>query len=152
MIKSRKVWTTIFAILLVLSLIFLLVTKSQKDRLQKDMDLIFTNAISDAMGGINKDYSKLNYDDKVQLYYQTVSNLHDAMEAFHSTSYKEYDSMLLALNQLYLYLLENKDETYEIDDTLRIFEFLGKVMVFPEDEKLISDFMDLIEAKRKAQY
>lgn len=144
---SKKIRSIILIILLIISSVLLLITKSQKDVLQERIDLVFTDAISDSMGGLNKDYSKLNLDEKSQLYYQTMSNLHDALEVFHATSYRKYDDMFLVLNKLYIHLLTNKDTSYEIKHKLYIFEFLGKILVFPEDIKLITDFNNFLDGK-----
>ena len=134
-------------ILIVILTVLLLSVKSEKDVMQRKIDLTFTNAIGDAMGGLNRDYSKLSTDEKVQCYYQTLSNLKDAMEVFHVSSYKEYDNVFQTLNHLYVCLLENRNENYEIDNQLYIFEFLGKVMVYPNDEQLISDFNNFLNNK-----
>ena len=115
--------------------------------MQRNIDLTFTNAISDSMSGLSKDYSKLSTDEKIQCYYQTISNLKDAMEVFHVSSYKEYDDLFQALNHLYIYLLKNHNENYEIDNTLYIYEFLLKVLVYPNDEQLISDFNNFLNNK-----
>ncbi|MDF2908385.1 MAG: hypothetical protein K0R34_3706, partial [Herbinix sp.] len=134
-----------FLILMLIVLLF--IVKSEKDELQRNIDRTFTNAISDSMSGLSKDYSKLSTDEKIQCYYQTFSNLKDAMEVFHVSSYKEYDNFFQALNHLYIYLLENHNENYEINNKLFIFEFLGKVLVYPNDEQLISDFNNSLNNK-----
>lgn len=134
-------------ILILILIVLLFIVKSEKDVMQRNIDLTFTNAISDSMSGLSKDYSKLSTDEKIQCYYQTFSNLKDAMEVFHVSSYKEYDDLFQALNHLYIYLLENHNENYEIDNKLYIFEFLGKVLVFPNDEQLISEFNDFLNNK-----
>ncbi len=134
-------------ILILILIVLLFFVKSEKDVMQRNIDLTFTNAISDAMGGLSKDYSKLSSDEKIQCYYQTFSNLKDAMEVFHVSSYKEYDNLFQTLNHLNIYLLENRNENYEIDNQLYIFEFLGKVLVYPNDEQLISDFNNFLNNK-----
>lgn len=134
-------------ILILILIVLLFFVKSEKDVMQRNIDLTFTNAISDAMGGLSKDYSKLSSDEKIQCYYQTFSNLKDAMEVFHVSSYREYDNLFQTLNHLYIYLLENRNENYEINNQLYIFEFLGKVLVYPNDEQLISDFNNFINNK-----
>jgi hypothetical protein len=134
-------------ILILILIVLLFFVKSEKDVMQRNIDLTFTNAISDAMGGLSKDYSKLSTDEKIQCYYQTFSNFKDAMEVFHVSSYKKYDNLIQALNHLYIYLLENHNENYEIDNKLYIFEFLGKVLVYPNDEQLISDFNNFLNNK-----
>ncbi len=91
-------------ILILILIVLLFLVKSEKDVMQRNIDLTFTNAISDAMGGLSKDYSKLSSDEKIQCYYQTFSNLKDAMEVFHVSSYKEYDNLYQTLNHLYIYL------------------------------------------------
>ncbi len=146
--KLRKNIVPILIILLLLSFTLLYIVKSEKDVLQKNVDLVFTNAISDSMNGINLDYSGISTNEKVRCYYQTVSNLNDALNIFHSTSYKEYDNLFQALNHLYIFLIDNYGETYEIEDKLYIFEFLGKVMVYPEDKELISEFDRYLDNKR----
>lgn len=146
---SKNMQVTILVILLIISSILLLVTKLERNALQKRIDLIYTNAISDSMAGLARDYTQLDTDEKAQLYYQTISNLRDATEVFYITSYKEHDYLLQTLNKLYTYLLFNKNENYEFEDTLHIFSFLGKVLVYPEDEQLISDFNDFIDSKKK---
>lgn len=133
--------------ILILTLILLFFVKSEKDELQRNIDLTFTNAISDSMSGLSKDYSKLSNDEKIQCYYQTFSNLKDAMEVFYVSSYKEYDNLFQEINHLYIYLLDNHNENYEIDNKLYIIEFLGKVLVYPNDEQLISDFKNFLNNK-----
>lgn len=145
---SKNMQVTILVILLIISSILLLVTKSERNALQKKIDLIYTNAISDSMGGLAKDYTQLDTDEKAQLYYQTISNLRDATEVFYITSYKEHNYLSQTLNKLYTYLLFNKNENYEFEDTLYIFTFLGKILVYPEDEQIISDFNDFIDSKK----
>ena len=66
----------------------------------------------------------------------------------HSTSYKEYDNLFQALNHLYIFLIKNYGETYEIEDRLYIYGFLGKVMVYPEDKELISEFDRFLDNKK----
>ena len=136
-------------ILIIILIVLLFFVKSEKDVMQRNIDLTFTNSISDAMGGLSKDYSKLSTDEKIQCYYQTLSNLKDAMDVFHVFSYKEYDNLFQTLNHLYIYLLENRNENYEIDHQLYIFEFLGKVLVYPNDEQLISDFNNYLNYNKK---
>ncbi|MDF2944874.1 MAG: hypothetical protein K0S01_3732 [Herbinix sp.] len=143
----KKLKKFLLPILIVILIVLLFIVKSEKDVMQRNIDLTYTNAISDAMSGISKDYSKLSTDEKVQYYYQTFFNLRDAMEVFNVSSYKEYDNLFLALNHLYIYLLDNRNENYEIDNTLYIFEFLGKSLVYPNDEQLISDFNNFLSNK-----
>lgn len=145
--KLRKFLLPILILILIVLLFIVKSEKEEKDVMQRNIDLTFTNAISDSMSGLSKDYSKLSTDEKIQCYYQTFSNLKDAMEVFNVSSYKEYDNLFQALNHLYIYLLKNRNENYEIDDTLYIFEFLGKVLVFPNDEQLISDFNNFLNNK-----
>jgi hypothetical protein len=54
-----------------------------------------------------------------------------------------------ALDRLYTYLTKNYADSYDIEDKLYIYEFLGKVMVFPDDEVLISDFESFLDNKSK---
>ena len=136
-------------ILILILIVLLFFVKSEKDVMQRKIDLTFTNSIRDAMGGLSKDYSKLSTDEIIQCYYQTLYNLKDAVEVFHVSSYKEYDNVFQTLNNLYIYLLENRNENYEIDNQLYIFEFLGKVMVYPNDEQLISDFNNFLNYNKK---
>ena len=136
-------------ILILILIILLFFVKSEKDVMQRKIDLTFTNAIRDAMGGLSRDYNKLSTDEKIQCYYQTLYNLKDAIEVFHVSSYKKYDNVFQTLNHLYIYLLENRNENYEIDNQSYIFEFLGKVMVYPNDEQLISDFNNFLNYNKK---
>jgi hypothetical protein len=143
----KNITKFLLPILILILIVLLFIVKSEKDVLQRNIDLTFTNAISDSMSGLSIDYSKLSTDEKIQCYYQTFSNLKDAMEVFHVSSYKKYDNLFLAINQLYIYLLENHNENYEIDNKLYILEFLGKVLVYPNDEQLISDFNNFLNSK-----
>ncbi len=49
-------FTTILVLLLVITLVFLVKINFEKDVLQKNIDLAFTNGISDSMSGLSKDY------------------------------------------------------------------------------------------------
>lgn len=140
----RKLKKFLLPIIILILIVLLFIVKSEKDVMQRNIDLTFTNAISDSMSGLSKDYSKLSTDEKIQYYYQTFSNLKDAMEVFSISSYKEYEDLFQALNHLYIYLLKNRNENYEIDNKLYIYEFLGKVLVYPNDEQLISDFNNFL--------
>ncbi len=131
-------------ILILILIVLLFFAKSEKDVMQRNIDLTFTNLIRDAMVGLSMDYSKLSTDEKIQCYYQTFYNLEGAIEVFHFSSYKEYDNLFQTLNHIYIYLLENRNENYEVDNQLYIFKFLGKVLVYPNDEQLISDFNNLL--------
>jgi hypothetical protein len=144
---SDKKKSSILVVLLLLSLGLLFVVKSEKDELQKNIDLVFTNAISESMGGLNRDYKQIDYEEKIQCYYQTLSNLHDALDVFYTSNYKEYDNLYLALNRLYIYILGNQGERYEIDDKLYIYKFLAKILVYPEDNQVISDFNSFLDSK-----
>jgi hypothetical protein len=117
--------------------------------IQKEVDRSFTTDISDAMGGLSIDYSKISASEKAYYYYQTVSNLHDALNIFYITSYKDNENLFHALDRLYTYLTKNYADSYDIEDKLYIYEFLGKVMVFPDDEVLISDFESFLDNKSK---
>jgi hypothetical protein len=143
--KKRKILLPILVLLLLITSVLLFKIKSEKDVLQKNIERTFTNAISDSMGGLSKDYRKLGIEYKIQCYYQTVDNLKDALDVFHNTSYKEYNNLFQTLNRLYIHLLRNHSEDYEIDDKLFIFEFLGKILVFPEDNQLISEFNNFLD-------
>lgn len=143
----KKFTKFLLPILILILIVLLFIVKSEKDVMQRKIDLTFTNAISDSMSGLSMDYSKLSTDEKIQYYYQTVSNLKDAMEVFNVSSYKEYDNIFQELNHLYIYLLKNRNENYEIDNQLYIFEYLGKVLVYPYDEQLISDFNNFLNNK-----
>jgi hypothetical protein len=147
--KSKKIMLFSLIILLIISSVLLFVGKTEKDVLQKNIDLVFTNAVSDSMGGLSMDYDKIDTEEKIRCYYQTLSNLHDALEVFHISSYKEYNELFQTLNRLYIYILKNKGENYEIDDKLSIFNFLGKVLVYPDDNQLISDFNSFLDSKSK---
>ena len=145
----RSNMLTILVLLLIVILAILLKLKSEKDALQKNIDLTFKTAISDSMDGLAKDYSKIDSNQKIQYSYQTVINLKDALDVFHVSSYKNYEEYFLILNRLYLYLLENYNNKNEIDGKLYIFEFLGKSLVYPNDNELISDFNNYLDGKSK---
>ena len=147
--NPKKYMMPVLVLLLSITAVMLFMVKQNKDVLQKSIDLTFTNAISDSMSGLSKDYSKIDDDEKIQFYYQTVTNLKDALDVFHVTSYKDYDKYFETLNRLYIYLLENKNERYEIKGQLHIFEFLGKSLVFPDDSQVISDFNAYLDEKAK---
>lgn len=146
---SKKMMLFSLTILLIISSVLLFVGKTKKDVLQKNIDLVFTNAITDSMGGLSMGYDKMDTENKIRCYYQTLSNLHDALEVFHISSYREYNELFQTLNRLYIYILRNKGENYEIDDKLAIFTFLGKVLVYPDDNQLISDFNSFLDSKSK---
>ncbi len=146
--KKQNKFTTILVLLLVIILVILVKIKSEKDLMQKSIDLAFTNAISDSMSGLSKDYSKIDTNEKIQYYYQTVTNLKDASDIFYSTSYKDYDEYFNVLNRLYIYLLQNINE-YEIEGQSEIFEFLAKSLSLPDDNQVISNFNGYLDTKKK---
>ncbi|MDF2538834.1 MAG: hypothetical protein K0S76_1855 [Herbinix sp.] len=143
----RKNLIHILIILLIATSVMLFIVKSEKEVLQKNMDLAFTNAISDTMHGLGMDFDKMEVNNRIQYYYLAITNLKDALDLFHNTSYKEYDNLFQALLQLYSYWLPSDNGDYIIEDKLYIFEFLGKALVYPEDEKLITEFYNFIEQK-----
>mgnify|MGYP000846718420 FL=1 len=147
--NPKKNMTHILGLLLSVAVVMLFMMKYNKDALQKGIDLNFINAVSDSMGGLSKDYSKIDSDEKIRNYYQTVTNLKDALDVFHITSYKDYDEYFEILNRLYIYLLENKNDNYEIKGQSHIFEFLGKSLVYPDDSQVISDFNTYLDEKAK---
>lgn len=57
---KRSVMLTLYPLLLIITLVILFIIKSEKDSLQKNIDFTFTNAISDSMSGLSKDYSKID--------------------------------------------------------------------------------------------
>jgi len=144
---KKSIILPLYALLLIITLVILFIIKSEKDVLQKNMDLIFTNAISDSMSGLSKGYSEIDNNQKIQYYYQIITNLKEALDVFHVSSYKEYDDFFKTLNRLYIYLLENHNATYEIGGQSYIFEFLSKIMVYPDDNKLISDFNSYLDER-----
>ncbi len=146
--KKQNKFTTILVLLLVITIVILVKIKSEKDLMQKSIDLAFTNAISDSMSGLSKDYSKIDTNEKIQYYYQTVTNLKDASDIFYSTSYKDYDEYFNVLNRLYIYLLQNINE-YEIEGQSEIFEFLAKSLSLPDDNQVISNFNGYLDTKKK---
>lgn len=152
--NPKKNIMLVLGLLLSVAAVMLFMMKQNNDVLQKSIDITFTNAVSDSMGGLSKDYSKIDADEKIQYYYQTVTNLKDALDVFHVTSYKDYDKYFEILNRLYIYLLENKNERYEIKGQLHIFEFLGKSLVYPDDSQVISDFNAYLDenAKENSKY
>jgi hypothetical protein len=117
--------------------------------IQKEVDLSFINDITDAMDGLSKDYSKLSASEKTYYYYKTVSNLHDAQNIFYITSYKDHAKLYQVLDRLYIYLTKNYADSNDIEDKLYIHNFLGKIMSFPEDEELISEFVTFLNNKKK---
>ena len=141
----KKNMIPILSLLLIFAFVMMFMMKQNKDVLQKSIDHTFTNAVSDSMSGLSMDYSKIDADEKIQYYYHTVANLRDALDVFHVTSYKKYDKYFETLNRLYIYLLENKNERYEIKGQSHIFEFLGKSLAYPDDIQLISDFNDYLD-------
>lgn len=145
----KKYSIPIFGFLLTFSIVILFLMKQNKDVLQKSMDNVFKNAVSDSMSGLSKDYSKIDADEKIQYYYQAVTNLKDALDVYHNTSYKDYDKYFEILNRLYIYLLENKNRNYEIRGQTQIFEFLGKSLVYPDDSQLISNFNAYLDEMSK---
>ena len=146
---SKKIMLFSLIILLIISSVILFLGKTEKDVLQKKIDLVFTNAISDSMGGLSMGYDKIDTEEKIRCYYQTLSNLHDALEVFYISSYREYNELFQTLNRLYIYILRNKGDNYEIDDKLSILTFLGKALVYPDDNQLISDFNSFLDSKSK---
>ena len=138
----------ILVLLLIVTSTLILKTSAEKKVLQKNIDNIYINAISDSMDGLTKDYNLINTNEKIELYYKTLSNLRDALDVFYFTSYKEYNDLFITLNNLYIYLLENRNESYEINNDLYIHEFLGTILVSPDDKQKINDFNNSIGSKK----
>ena len=138
----------ILVLLLIVTSTLILKTSAEKKVLQKNIDNIYINAISDSMDGLTKDYNLINTNEKIELYYKTLSNLRDALDVFYFTSYKEYNDLFITLNNLYIYLLENRNESYEINNNLYIQEFLGTILVSPDDKQKINDFNNSIGSKK----
>lgn len=148
---STKTTQTLLIILLFIVSFLLFIVMSEKDSMQKRVDENFIIAISDSMSGLSKDYGKLSYDEKIKSYYQTIYGLKNAQDNFHITSYKDNEGVFQALNGLYIYLLayDHKKADYEIEDTPYIYDTIWKIVGQPEDEKLIEEFNDFIEDKKK---
>lgn len=145
----KKYIIPVLGLLLTFTIVIVFLMKQNKDVLQKSIDNVFTNAVSDSMSGLSKDHSKIDADEKIQYYYQAVTNLKDALDVYHNTSYKDYDKYFEILNRLYIYLLENKNRNYEIREQTQIFEFLGKLLVYPDDSQLISNFNAYLDEMSK---
>lgn len=148
---ARKATQVLLIILLIIISFLLFIVMSEKNSMQKRVDENFILAVSDSMSGLSKDYSKLSYDEKIKSYYQTIYGLKNAQDNFHITSYKENEGIFKALNGLYIYLLayDHKNADYEIEDTTYIYDTIWKIVGQPEDEKLIEEFNDFIENKKK---
>lgn len=121
--------------------------KSERDALQKSVDLAYVNAITKSMDGLSRDYTSIDNNEKIQLYYKTLYYLESAINAFESTSYEEYNNLFYSLNNLYHYLIQNTNENYEIRNKGNIYEFLAKVVVSPEDNIRIDDFNKYFESQ-----
>lgn len=147
--KRSKIVISILVVLLMISLSSLYIIKSERDVLQKNIDYNFKKSLSDSIVGLGIDNSKLDTNDKIRYYYHGISKLYDALNVFHTTSYKENNEMFQTLNRLYIYLLKQENDTYLIDNKLTILEFLGKVMVFPDNKELISDFNIFLDEQSK---
>ncbi len=158
----KKLATPVLLLLLIVLALQYSEVKFKSETLQKNADIIFYKAIRDTMGGLGIDYDKTDKEQKLQSYYQITSNLYDAMEVFFITSYNDNEDLYKVLNSLYIYLLERygiadtltmeaEDESkYEIEDRLTIFEFLGKLIVYPEDKQITSDFKNFLDGKKSA--
>lgn len=146
---SKKIMLFSLIILLIISSVLLSEAKIKRDVLQKNIDNIFTNAVSDSMGGLSMDYDKIDTEEKIRFYYQTLSNLYDALEVFHISSYRENKELYQTLNRLYIHILRNKGENYEIDDQQSILNFLVKIVFYSDDDQLISDFNSFLDNKSK---
>lgn len=142
----------LLVILLIITLILLFSVKSEKDALQKRVDQDFINAISFSMSAIARDYNKLSRDEKIIYYYQAEYGLKSAQDIFYISSYKKYDSIIQALNGLYIYLLEygNKNGDYEIKDSSYIFDTIWKIVGQLEDKELSAEFNTFIENRKKS--
>jgi hypothetical protein len=101
------------------------------------------------MKGLSLDDSKLDLKQKAQCYYQTLYNLNDALEVFLLSSYKKHTDLYKTLSRLYIYLLDNENGSYEIDDKQYIFDFLGRIMFNPNDTQSISSFNSYLDIKSK---
>ena len=148
----KKQSKTILIVLLLICSVALYINWSEKEAMQKRVDEIFTNTMLEAIKGSTMDYSKLSVDEKIQYYYQMYYQLRDAQDIFHSTTYREYDNLYSAINQLYIYLLERSyesNEYYEIEDAGYIYKFFSRVLAFPEESESIDEFNTFIANKRK---
>lgn len=158
----KKLGVPVLILLLVITNIQLLEVKSESKSQQKKADIIYFKAISDTMEGINLNCSNVNREQKIQGFYQMLYNLKDAMEVFFITSYKENEDIYGVLNKLYIYLLENYvlpaegeanlgkgiQNDYVIENSLSIFEYLGKIMVYPNDKQVIADFNEFLDGRK----
>ncbi len=143
----RKNLLKIIAVLCFVIVFLLYKVSCEKNVLQKNMDFIFTNSISDAAGGLSKDYDQMDSVQIIQCYDQTLYNLYDAQEVFYQTSYKKYDDLFYTLNRIYFYIMDHHSERYEIENQGRIYEFLTKVICYPEDDQLIDDFNRFLDSQ-----
>ncbi|WP_312698850.1 hypothetical protein [Sedimentibacter sp.] len=148
---QKKNITPILVILLFIAIVMLFILQYKNDTLQDRIDDIFVNSILDSINGLSVNYSMLDHDEKIRYYYQTFDNLKSAIDVFSISSYKSHDEYLKTLNRLYIYLLNNKNENYEIEGQLRIFEFLNKSLVHPDDSQVFSDFNLYLDEKIKIQ-
>lgn len=147
--KIKNIKFIILILLLIILSSSLYVITCQNNYLHKNIDLIFTNAVSDSMKGLSMDYTKLDSKQKAQCYYQTLYNLNDALDVFLLSSYKKYTNLYKTLSRLYIYLLDNENGSYEIEDKQYIFDFLGKIMFNPNDAESISSFNSYLDSKSK---
>lgn len=148
--KNTKIFKKyILAVMLLVTLIFLIKIKSEKDTLQEKLDFIFTNSITESTVGLAMDYSKMRTEDKVQFYNQTLINLKHALDVFNTTSYKKYDDLFMVLSKLYIYLLEIRNTSYDIAKPNYIYEFLSKILVYPDDNQTIKEFNEFLIDKLK---
>lgn len=147
--KMKNIKLIILILLLIILSSSLYVITCQNIYLHKNIDLVFTNAVSESMKGLSLDDSKLDLKQKAQCYYQTLYNLNDALEVFLLSSYKKHTDLYKTLSRLYIYLLDNENGSYEIDDKQYIFDFLGRIMFNPNDTQSISSFNSYLDIKSK---
>lgn len=140
--KNSKYLIILFVVLFFSSSSLLIINYSEKARLQKDIDQIYINAINDSMSGLSKSYDKLDENQRIIRHNEILTNLKDALEVFHLTSYQEEDEIFLVLNELYIKLLINQhDNNYFVENSGYLYGLLGEILFFPnnnQDEDLNS--------------
>lgn len=128
--------------ILIIALVTVFILKFENNRLQQEIDTIYIKSIGNSIDGLSKDYDLVDDIEKTQLYYSSLYNLETAIDVFNLTTYKENKDLFSSLNNLhaYLYLRQNPNDNFEIDNRSFIYDFLTNVIADSKYNPKIDEF------------
>lgn len=136
--SSEKILWPILSI----ALVTVFILKFENNRLQQEIDTIYIKSIGNSIDGLSKDYDLVDDIEKTQLYYSSLYNLETAIDVFNLTTYKENKDLFSSLNNLHanLYLRQNPNDNFEIDNRSFIYDFLTNVIADSKYNPKIDEF------------